>query len=234
MRPGHSTGQRQSEEAASAITSIALVLGQRHGVRRTCAAAGQEVAEIFCHTSGRTKSLFSAPTVGGTWCPGPMASCPHDSPCKSRCSLRGWIVARSWSNQVEGVIDASESQVVIDALQHDLEGSCEAEPTDLSVSAEAGCMPQPLVDSAGVFPQPHPAEAERGGPVRVQNRFSALVSTEVDGSGVEVFPMTDAAVQVFVEIPRRWPSRRVVLNGLESRDPGHAHDPFKIGSRMNL
>ena len=76
-------------------------------------------------------------------------------------------------------------------------------------------MPQPVADSAGgtVFPQPHPAEAERGGPVRFQNRFSALESTEVDGSGVEVFPMTDdAAVGVLVETPRRRPSRRVVLN----------------------
>ena len=54
MRPGKSTGSCQSEEAASALaTSIALVLGQRHGVRRTCAAAAQNVAEICCHTSGR-------------------------------------------------------------------------------------------------------------------------------------------------------------------------------------
>ena len=43
--------------------------------------------------------------------------------------------------------------------------------------------------------------------------LSTLESTEVDGSGVEVFPMTDdAAVQVFEETPRRRPSRRVVLN----------------------
>ena len=88
-------------------------------------------------------------------------------------------------------------------------------PADLSVLAEAGCMPQPVVDSAGgsVFPQPHRAEAERGRPVRVQNRFSDLESTEVDCSGVQVFPMTDdAAVQVFVETPRRRLSRRVFLN----------------------
>ena len=106
----------------------------------------------------------------------------------------------------------SQSQIegVIDALQQDLEGSCEVErtqsflvaPADLSMLAEAGCVPQPVEDSAGgsAFPQPHPAEAERGGPVRVQNRFSVLestvrdtsdMSTAVDGSGVEVFPMTD-------------------------------------------
>ena len=86
-------------------------------------------------------------------------------------------------------------------------------------------MPQPVVDSAGgsVFPQPHPAEAERGGPVRVQNRFSALESTEVDGSGVQVFPMTDdAAVQVLVSLSE---------GGLESRDPGHAtiHSRSAVG-----
>ena len=56
----------------------------------------------------------------------------------------------------------------------------------------------------------------------VQNRFSALdstvrgsdemVPTVVDGSGVEVFPMSDdAAVEVPLEPPRHRPSRRLVL-----------------------
>ena len=40
-----STGSCQSEAAASALVSIALVLGQRHGVRRTCAAAAQIVPQ---------------------------------------------------------------------------------------------------------------------------------------------------------------------------------------------
>ena len=105
----------------------------------------------------------------------------------------------------------SQSQVegVIDALQEDLEGSCEVKrtrsllvaPADLSMPAEAGYVPQPVEVSAGgsVFPQPHLAEAERGGPVRVQNRFTPLDVEDVEADAIsalsrpEEFAMTECS-----------------------------------------
>ena len=76
-------------EAASAIASIALVLGQRHGVRRTCAAADQDVAEIFCHTSGRIfeRRVSSPPHQWEARGAQDRWRVAHHSPCKSRCSL---------------------------------------------------------------------------------------------------------------------------------------------------
>ena len=93
--------------------------------------------------------------------------------------------------QVEGVIDA---------LQQDLEGSCEVEGTQsllvapADLNTQGGCVPQPAEVSAGgsIFPQPHPAEAERGGPVRVQNRFTPL---DVEADAIPVMEMCRCASQ---------------------------------------
>ena len=102
---------------------------------------------------------------------------------------------------------------MIDALQQDLEGSCEVErtvaPTDLSM--QGGCVPQPAEVSAvcSVLPQPHPAEAERGGPVRVQNRFTPLdVEAEAISalSRPEEFAMTECS-----DTEVAGPSRRLRL-----------------------
>ena len=86
-------------------------------------------------------------------------------------------------------VDAAVDEDVVAALQFDLEGG--------AVASSSFALP-------------------------VQNRFSALdsvvrgndemVPTVVDGSGVEVFPLSDdAAVEVSLEPPRHRPSRRLVL-----------------------
>ena len=113
-------------------------------------------------------------------------------------------------------VDAAVDEDVVAALQFDLEGG--------AVASSSFALP-------------------------VQNRFSALdsivrssdemVPTVVDGSGVEVFPMSDdAAVEVPLEPPRHRPSRRLVLIpqvGALGSFPDRQSDEFQghsIGGRF--
>ena len=106
-------------------------------------------------------------------------------------------------------VDAAVDEDVVAALQFDLEGG--------AVASSSFALP-------------------------VQNRFSALdstvrgsdemVPTVVDGSGVEVFPMSDdAAVEVLLEPPRRaWIHPRPSV-GMKVRDTAQVDDSRTVSHR---